>query len=316
MKNFMKKIANLTFTVLTFALILVVLTACAGQEGGAAGPVDSQAIEDNEYVEDSGLPEDNEIEDNGAEEDNNDVEDNDVAGNNDLMQAHAMYIAAEQAIMDAGSMLVTSVTNTVMHIEGQIVDSTANSTLSMVFHGTDDFDMMMEMVTILDLPEGPMEIPMTTYYRDGTVYIYMDGEGIKMDLAMEDVMDLAESGLIDFDESAILMQEVNEVDGGTELSFILDSEAMSDMIDGMLAGMGHVGAGIAMDGDIEFTVLLDENGDIQAVDMWMSMSYEDDGEVIFTMEMNQVSVYEIGGVTIDFPDYLDDFDYLDDLTIE
>jgi len=316
MKNFMKKIATLTFTFLTFALILIVLTACAGQDGGAAGPVDAQAIEDNEDLADNGVEEDIDVEAGATLTDvYDDIEYDDVVANGEFSEAFAMYLAAEQAIEDAGSVLVTSVTNMVMHIEEEgeslVINSTARSTLEMVYHDTDNIDMRMEMVTEMDLPEGPMEIPMTTYFRDGTMYIYVDGEGMKMDLPMEEVMEMADSGLLDFDESAILMQDVNDVGGGTELSFTLDANAMTDLIEGMLAEMGLQEFGVAMQGDILFTVFLDENGDIQTVDMSMDLIFEEEGEVLFTMEMHQSSVFQVGGVTVDFPDYIDDFEYVE-----
>jgi len=310
MKSFMKKIATIAFTTLTFALILIMLTACAGQEGGAAGPEDSLAIED-EVVEDNGVEEDiDAAEDNGVAEDI----DIDLVGNGDHSQAHAMYLDAGQAMQDAGSVLVTSVTNTTMHMDDQITDSVANSTLAMVFHGSDDFDMKVEIVSVMDTDDGPLEIPMTTYYRDGTVYINIDGEGMRVDMPMEYITELADSnnGLLDFDETSILMQVINETADGTELSFVLDFDVMSEMVEEMLAGMGRA-PGDAMDGDVELRVLLDDNGDIETVNMWMSAVSEEEGEVTFALEMHQASVFEIGGVTIDFPDYLDDFEDYEDL---
>lgn len=308
MKNFMKKIATLTFTVLTFALILFMLTACAEESGGAAGPEDTQTIED-EALADNGLEEDNYVEDDGTDV-SNDIEDNGVAGDDEFAQAFAMYLAAEQAIVAAGSVQVTSVTNKIMHIEDEIVDSVTHSTIAIVYHDTDDIDMRMEMVTMIDLPdEDPMEVPMIIYFRDGTTYIDVDGDGQKMDLPMEQVLEMADSGLLDFDESAILMQEVNDMGDGTELSFTLDTNAMNDLIEGMLAEMefGEL-FDVAMDGDILFTVLLDENGDIQTADMWTNLRFEEEGEISFTMSMHQSSVFQVGGITVDFPDYLDDFE--------
>ena len=219
------------------------------------------------------------------------------------------YMRASEALMEAGSLKMESQSVMVMAFDGEVEEIRSTATASQVIHSETNVDMHMEMLMTV---QG-MSIPTTIYFRNGWYYMDMMGMGMRMPFPLEDVLEQANAGLLDFSEDAITFQEVRNIDSGLELVFRLDASAMSDLLDGMVSGMLETiglseDMGITMNfGDIDFSVILNDADELQSMDMAFTYTMEFEGEVIDVSMSTYTQIVQVGGVTINFPDYLDDF---------
>lgn len=223
--------------------------------------------------------------------------------------AFERYMRASETLMEAGSLRMESQSIMIMSFDGEVEEIRSSSTASQVMHSETDVDMHMEMT--MDI-QG-MSIPTTIYFRNGWYYMDMMGMGMRMPFPLEDVLEQANTGILDFTEEAIAFQEVRTTDSGIELVFRLTASAMSELLDGMVSGMLET-IGLSLDmgitlnfGDIDFSVVLNNADELQSMDMAFSYTMEFEGEVIDVTMTTYTQIVQVGGVTINFPDYLDDF---------
>ncbi|MCL2577355.1 MAG: hypothetical protein FWE27_04815 [Defluviitaleaceae bacterium] len=223
--------------------------------------------------------------------------------------AYEIYLLASEKLDNVDSMIMDSRTVMNMNMDGETTEMIMDAVIEMVVHSETDIDMRMVSTTKAD----GMEMPSEVYFRNGIMYMDMMGMQMKMPMPLEDMLEqLQGSGALVFPEEAVLSASMNEVADSTEITFTLSGSVMSDMIDsltgGMLASMGLDSMSMSVDmGDIEYFAVIDASDMLTAMNMKMSMSMEADGEVI-DMDIDMaMDVIRIGGVTINFPDNLDDF---------
>jgi len=225
---------------------------------------------------------------------------------------YEIYLLSAELLADADSMIMDGRISMKMDMGGESMDITMNTLMEMVMHSETDVDMRMIATTVTD--SGDMSTAI--YFRNGVMYMdmmEMMGMQMKMEMPLEDMLEQVNtSGALDFTEDAIMDASMREVAGGTEISFTLSGEVMSDMVDsltgGMLANVGLDSSDMSINlGDVEYVVVLDSDNMLTSMDVSMSMSMEVDGERTAMDVSTAMKVVQIGNVVIDFPADLDDY---------
>lgn len=216
--------------------------------------------------------------------------------------AYELLNLANEALMQAGSLLMTSETVMIMTSEGETIEMLMSGVIAQVIRSETDMDMRMEMTTrVMD-----MEIPSLTYFRNGILYMEVLGEWIMLEVPIEEMIE--QTGMVSFPEHAVTDQMVGEVDGLIQLSFTLSGTAMDDFVAASFGALGDLGVeGLEMRiGDITVVSLLDEDGVLRIMYVTMDMSVEFEGiETVMAMIMRS-EVVQLGDVIIEFPAELDE----------
>jgi hypothetical protein len=217
--------------------------------------------------------------------------------------------------VEAGSALIFSETAMEMVIDGEALEMTMTSAMGQVIRSETDMDLRMESIMFMD----GMEIASITYFRDGVYYMDVMGERFSMDLPLETILYQSGIGVVGFPEDAIINQEVREVDEGIFLNFTISGDALSNFTNAMMSdllsslGLDDIGMSIS---DVDFSALIDEEGNLHSMGMAMSYLMEVEGvEIYMNMDMIML-ITQIGDVTIDFPDWLDEAVSIDLLGLE
>jgi len=233
----------------------------------------------------------------------------------DGVSAYELLNRASEAIMEAGSALIISETVMEMVMDGEMLEMTMTSAMGQVIRSETDMDLRMESIMVMD----GMEIPSITYFRDGVYYMDIMGERFSMELPLETILYQSGIGVAGFPEGSILEQEIREIEEGTFLSFIVSGDALSDFTNAMMSDMlGSLGLDdIEMSiSDVNFSALIDEEGNLHSMSMVMSYLMELEGSQIYVNMDMIMLITEIGGITIDFPDWLDEAEAMDLFDLE
>ena len=228
------------------------------------------------------------------------------------LEAYSIYLLAVEAFNNADSFSGTSTASVNMQMGIHSLEEKTTSTIALVFHSPTDLDMRYERVPSI------ARVPMVLYYRSGIIYWDTGGEGVGMRLSVEDALDLTDGiSLLEFDETAIISQSVQETANEIELLFSLNPDVI-DYVDSAIrmtledmgldsnTDLATIGVEIKVD-DIKFVVILNANGSIQSTEMLMSVTLTESGAAMVMEHNRRNTFYQIGGVTIDFPSYLDNF---------
>ena len=295
----------------------------------AAQPTEAAPVEvyedDNEEV--PANDNDNDVvpaEDNDNEYTVADVNDNDSAA---AVTAYELLSRAEAALAAYGSFIsemdmVIGMTFDLSGLDTEDMDAIelavlealaggiemrSSSVIEQVFHSEFEVDMRMETTTEV-MGE---EFVMTTYFRDGMFYMELFGDWLAIEMPLEIMLE--QVSMVTFPEAAVLSQEVVDAGGETAIAFVLSGQAMTDMVDSMMDsleafGLDDMDMDVDMDmqiSDVAVTVVIDSEGRLVHLTMFMEMTMAVDGLVI-VMSMDIISeVVQFGNVTIDFPAVLD-----------
>jgi len=230
-----------------------------------------------------------------------------------------IYILAAQELDNADSLLLHTASISIMRFEDEFLEIGTIGTVAQVIHNPTNIDLKTDMILLMD--DG-IEHLQVSYFRNGRLYLVTgEGTGFVMSMPFEEVIEQYNVNLLEFGENAILDQSVRELVNGRELSFNLSTSVMSDLITPMIdaiqtiafEGMSASELGIDIEfGDMDFVVGLDTNDSIRSVDMWFNMILSEGGEELITWDTDmRMEIIQVGGVTIEFPDYLDDFIVMD-----
>jgi len=226
----------------------------------------------------------------------------------DTLSAFEMYLQAAKALETAESMRMLTISNASIHLDGFFTEMVTRSYIDQIIHSPTEIDMRMDTTTTIDNEE----ILAISYFRGNTFYILSDtpGEGYKLSLSLEEVIQIAGTEIVAFDESAIINQEVTTLPNGTNLAFTLNSDTMSETVEAMSEVLFVMFSGMLGDIDIEISdidthIVLNTHNEIESISMTLALDVESLG---LSLQSNiNTEILQIGGVSIDFPDFLEDF---------
>lgn len=175
-----------------------------------------------------------------------------------------------------------------------------------------DYHMVTDMSDITD-EDG--SIAMDAYYADGYMYYDMSDLGIQYKVAMDmqEAMDtINSSSLTDLERDMVKEQSIAADGDGQIVTLLLDGSKMTDLVQSMSGELVALGEDDKMViQDMPYTVYLDCDGNITSIETDMSFSMAAEG-----MEMNMamdiyMTVEQIGGVVVDLPADLAEYEELD-----
>lgn len=172
------------------------------------------------------------------------------------------YAAYEKAMKDMGD-----IRSMEMRMNMKATATVAGETLDINMKGdiaytiSEDGDMEMYMKTFTD--DGTSS---TVYYRDGYMYQVLNGEKVRYKTDIDSMLSGYE---VDQDITADMIKKSSVTDtdnGGKRIRLTISGEAMTEMVDGlvagMLEGMGLRDMGINVN-DIAYTINLNRNGEMK-----------------------------------------------------
>lgn len=281
---------------LTMIIILLSLAACGNTD--TTVPTDAAVESPTQQNEDE------------AGEDGSANANDDTAAPQALSGAYEIYLTASELLEDAGSIEMIMYTDSLIIIDEMEIDMRMVSHILQIMHSPTEVEMRMQSTASM----GGMESASLMYFRDGVMYMQDAMMGnFKVYLPMETILEMANNDLIAFGEDAILRDSITELDDGNlQLFFALDAFAMTDIVDAMMDAMSNI---IGEIDDINFALediyvyaVVDADNNLVSTDMFMLMTADiDDFFMAMSMEM-AMDVLQVGGITIDFPDYLDEFE--------
>ncbi|GEM_PF-1545829 len=223
--------------------------------------------------------------------------------------AYQLYTEASQTLADAESMDmdITGTMNVVM--EETTLAMTMDGNIKIVKKGETDMDMST------DIAMSVMGQNVTTiaYYTNGYYYIDVSGQKMKLAMPMEEALAESNSKNLDFPETSIIESSSTTTADGTLLSFTIDGNVMTDLVDDQLKSLeGIVGTDDwaslnAKFNSLVYEVTLDANGVLKSyrIIIDMEMTIED---VLTTMSYDLTStINSINNVTITLPTDLDTY---------
>lgn len=295
-------------TLLTVVLLAMLLTACNNQAQAPAPtptPTPAPTPAAQEIVEEV-----DEDQDEDEEDEEQEVAALSIEGTPFELYTIAMEkVAAEMA--EADSFMMGSVIHMVMDMAGESIDIEMDMLISQAGSGADT-QMKIDMVTNM----MGMEMPITIFFRDGVAYMEMMGMQMQTPMSLDEL--LAEFDIsmddfepVDFELGDIISQEARAIPGGIELTFVLNPDTMNDALEDameMLAMLGLEGGDVDVEfEDIMLIAILNDNNELEYTRMFSGFSMEAEGELIFIDMDMAFEFLQFGGVTIDFPDNLDEF---------
>ena len=220
---------------------------------------------------------------------------------------------SQDAIMAAGSVLMNMEMEMLMYLETLLLGgATISSEMAVVVRSETDFDMRTEMTMSMDLAfaeDEALSVITIAYLRDGYMYTDMMGIQTKMALPLDDMHFMDHAGLASFTEEAIIAQSVAA--DKSRLNFLLSGEVMTNLVDGLVGDMlGDIDLAITI-GNASLTVFLDEDGQLTHMNMDFTISMEVDGTTLSARITSVTEIVQVGGVTVEFPDNLDEFEEID-----
>ncbi|MCC8123673.1 MAG: hypothetical protein LIO58_09055 [Oscillospiraceae bacterium] len=218
--------------------------------------------------------------------------------------AYARYTAATKILEDTTAMEGKSITAMNLVAAGESMDITMDFDIAMIMHSDTDIEMMMGGTA--DYYGQSMD--MNIYYKDGYMYTESQGVKVKTSVPIEEAMSSASLEALDITESAIKSQEVTDVNGDTQVTFVLDGPALGSVVDEMVESMTEsLGSGSEVTlGDITYTALIGADGNIKNCVMDMAFDMSVAGETATATMSTSIEYTAFGdSVTIDVPADLD-----------
>lgn len=179
-----------------------------------------------------------------------------------------------------------------------------------------NYNIAYAMITDMsDVTDEDGSIAMNAYYTDGYMYYDMSDFDIqyKIPMDMQEAMDtINSSSLTDLEKDMVKEQSIAADGTGQIVTMLLDGSKMTDLVQSMTGEL------VALDEDdkmviqdMPYVVYLDADGNITSVEMEMEFSMVAEGmEMNMAMDM-QMSVEQIGGVVVDLPEDLSEYEELD-----
>ena len=232
------------------------------------------------------------------------------ADGSQFLSAFERYLNALDIINAAKSLRIHTVMESIVKMDGQAVEMEMISTIDQVINSPTDVNMRIEALTRIDNEE----IPMSAYFRGTTLYLMGDtpGQGYKMQLSLQDAIEMANVDILIFNANSIVDQVVFATPYGTGLAFTLDSSMMVDVVNNMSEGLfyllGGFFDGLNMEiGDISAVIILNESDEIKSIEVGMSIDVDTEGMTINMQSTTFTEISQLGSTTINFPDYLHNF---------
>ncbi|MCL1988840.1 MAG: hypothetical protein FWG64_12870 [Firmicutes bacterium] len=235
--------------------------------------------------------------------------------------AYILYTQAAETFRQVDSILMDSSMLSRIRViggdlDGEQLELLAISNVAQIINSPTDVHMRIELNTILD----GFSIPMTSYFRNGVYYVDIRGEQFRVPLSLDEVLEQTNASLLEFPQSAIISQIARESANGAELSFTLNGSQLTNLVetvaDGILALFGGtIETANLSPNNIEATIRIDENQIPIYTSTAMTMTITH-GDTTFLVDITTfVEILQIGDVEIEFPDNLNEFQLLDDLTL-
>jgi len=225
--------------------------------------------------------------------------------------AFSIYDQVNEALSDVKSFAANTNMVMTMFMDGEATDMEMTGLIKMVTLSDTDVEMQIDVKTVL---EG-VDVDVNSFYKDGMYYVDTPDGKFYMELPLVKMMEQASAAqTLSFSEEAVMNQKVVDKNGGKELSFTLDGEALMDE---MFAQLGDLASTLGLDendmsfGDVEYVVFIDGQNNLKTTktsfDMEMSMM----GETMTISSVTNLEFVQINDVTIDFPDDLDAYVLVD-----
>ena len=213
------------------------------------------------------------------------------------VNAYELLNLANEVLMEAGSVLMSMETAVTTEFLGETMDMQMLGTIAQVIRSETDIDMRMEMTTYMD----GESMDSLVYFRDGVMYMNVDGDWIYMTVPLEDLM--AQTGVVSFPEDAIISQQAIGRGDDIELRFIISGDAMTNLANVALGGIGETGLAdldISI-GNVNVTTVVDSDGVMRYMDMHLNMVMNIEGLSVTQSMAMRSEVVQLGGITINFP---------------
>lgn len=202
------------------------------------------------------------------------------------------------------------------------IEMAINGDIKMQKIGENNYNLAYTMSTDMSaIDPSAGTIDMDVYYTDGYMYYDMSDLGVQYKVAMDmqEALETINSSSFDQIEESMVKEQAIKRDGtGQVVSMILDGTKMTDMVKSMSEEFAAMGEDDSMSiSDIPYTVYLDGEGNVTNIEMVMDFGMTVEG---MAMNMNmdtKMNVEQIGGVTVELPDNLADYEelMLDDVAI-
>ena len=154
-----------------------------------------------------------------------------------------------------------------------------------------------------------------TFYKDGMYYIDIAGAKNKVEVPLDQIMkQVSSTEAFIFSEDAIKNQNIVDKNGGKELSFTLDGNAVINEIFAQIGDFADMMAADGIDmsiGDVDFVVFIDGQNNLKTTWMSLNMDMSIMGDTASVNLETRLEYLQINNVTIDFPDDLDAYELAD-----
>ena len=167
-----------------------------------------------------------------------------------------------------------------------------------------------------EVTQGVMdsEITFIAYFKNNILYVDLRetelGFGIIYDTQPQSALSLI--GLhLDFSESTILNQSIEETLTGTQLSFSLTADALLEVVNGQLEVLSLELENLEKT-DYELIIHLDDNHMIRSAELEVHLIYQTDDEVLEISMTASLEINLADHIIFEFPTDLDEFIYFDE----
>lgn len=224
---------------------------------------------------------------------------------------YELYTKANESMQNADSLLFDMDADIEMEYAGEKVNMTMTGSAAEVLLSETDIQMKLDMN--MDVME--QSVSMKTYYKDGMYYMDLSGEKVKMPLPLDKALEQQANlnpELMNFPDSAIKNESVKDVTNGKELSFTLDSSALQNLLEQQMGNLEGFEAlldqsGDLKFGDVEIKTVINKEDNFESIYMAFPMEMSIEGEKVKMNYAISMDIVQLGGVTIDFPDDLDEY---------
>jgi hypothetical protein len=215
-----------------------------------------------------------------------------------------IYQTAQNRMSDAAGVSMDMDMDISTEILGESYETTTVGPIITNRPSEDSLEMKMEQTTS---GTGEDDIVTTSYYKDGYLYTDMAGSKIKQEMSIDDALETA-SYSMPLLSSWVKDKSSAPVDGGVEVSLVLDGSAISDLIAPELAELGEE-ADDATIGDATITAVVLKDGSLASQILSMKISLTVEGmslDMNFVITLSNIKVSD-SAIKIDFPTDLDSY---------
>lgn len=298
---------------LTIVLMLL-LAACGGGASDsastaspdAAAPVEQNTAPENGTDADAGQAEadaDDGQAEAGAVETTAPETGGSAEADSSEADAYELYTLANSFQTEADSYAMTYTAEIDMTVDGE--PYMIQAMIGDIRMNVTDMIFDMTLTSGASVGEETQEIEIYAFYVDGYYYMDLQGQKLKVSMPVEEAM--GQSGVADmgFEESSIISQSVD----GNTLTFILNNDVMSELY------ADTVNQVLESDSTAEVTysdsvcvVELNDNGSLKGMGMTGTVDIIVDGSTMSMRMLIDMTVSEIGNVTVELPADLDAYE--------